>query len=170
MKKLNKKQAVVIAAYFGIFQGLMPLIGWSVARYFQEYVIAFDHWVAFILLGFIGGKMIYESLQGETCEVIEVKDAPLHHKELAILAIATSIDALAVGIMFALREPPMLLTGIIPAVIIIGITTFVICIAGVVVGNIFGCKYKNKAEFAGGLILVLMGIKILLEDLGMLPF
>ena len=165
MSKLNKKQAVVIAAYFGGFQAFMPLVGWVLGIRFQEYITSIDHWIAFVLLAFIGGKMIAESLKGETCEVIEVKDAPLNHKELVVLAIATSIDALAVGITFAFLNTP-----IIPAIIIIGITTFIICIMGVVIGNVFGCKYNNKAEFAGGLIFVLIGVKILLEHLGILPF
>ncbi len=162
MTKLNKKQAVIIALYFGGFQALMPLIGWILGIRFQQYIVAVDHWIAFVLLAFIGGKMIYESIKGEE-EEIEVKDAPLDHKELVVLAIATSIDALAVGITFAFLNTP-----IVPAITIIGITTFFICLLGVVVGNIFGSKYKNKAEFAGGAILVLIGLKILLEHLGIL--
>ena len=165
MTKLNKKQAVIIAAYFGGFQALMPLIGWILGIRFQDYITAIDHWIAFVLLGFIGGKMIYEAIKENSCEVIEEMDAPLKHKELVILAIATSIDALAIGITFAFLDTP-----IIPAIIMIGITTFIICIIGVVVGNVFGCKYKSKAELAGGIILVLMGLKILLDHLGILPF
>ena len=165
MKTLNKKQAVVIAAYFGGFQALMPLIGWILGIRFQEYIVAVDHWIAFILLAIIGGKMIFEALKNEGCEVVEIKNGPLNHKELVVLAVATSIDALAIGITFALLDTP-----IVPSIIIIGITTFVICILGVVVGNVFGCKYKSKAELAGGLILVLMGTKILLEHLEILVF
>ena len=165
MSKLNKKQTVIIALYFGGFQALMPLIGWILGIRFQQYIVAVDHWVAFILLAFIGGKMIYEAVKGEEDEAIEVKDASLDHKELVMLAIATSIDALAVGITFAFLDTP-----IVPAITIIGITTFIICILGVVVGNFFGSKYKNKAEFAGGLILVLIGSKILLEHLGIIAF
>ena len=165
MTKLNKKQTVTIAAYFGGFQGLMPLIGWILGIRFQDYITAIDHWIAFILLGIIGGKMIYEAIKEDSCEVIEEMDAPLKHKELVILAIATSIDALAIGISFAFLDTP-----IIPAVLMIGITTFILCIIGVVVGNVFGCKYKSKAELTGGSILVLMGLKILLEHLGILTF
>lgn len=165
MSKLNKKQTVVIALYFGGFQALMPLIGWLLGIGFQQYITSVDHWIAFILLGFIGGKMIYESVKGEEEEAVEIKDAPLNHKELVMLAIATSIDALAVGITFAFLDTP-----IVPAITLIGITTFFICILGVVIGNFFGSKFKNKAEFAGGLILVAIGLKILLEHLGIIGF
>lgn len=164
MSKLNKKQAAVIALYFGGFQALMPLIGWLLGIRFQQYITSVDHWVAFILLAIIGGKMIYEAVKGEE-EEIEVKDAPLDHKELVVLAIATSIDALAVGITFAFLDTPIL-----PAIAIIGITTFIISAIGVAAGNFFGSKYKNKAEIAGGLILILIGLKILLEHLGVLAF
>ena len=165
MSKLNKKQAIVIALYFGGFQALMPLIGWVLGIRFQQYIVSVDHWIAFILLAIIGGKMIYEAVKGDEGECCELKDAPLNHKELVVLAIATSIDALAIGITFAFLDTPIL-----PAIAIIGISTFFICLLGVVVGNIFGSKYKNKAEFAGGLILVIIGLKILLEHLGILVF
>ena len=165
MKKVNKKQAVVIGVFFGGFQTLMPLIGWILGKQFERYITSVDHWIAFILLGFIGGKMIVESLKKEEEEEIEKSDKPLDLKEMFILAIATSIDALAIGITFAFLGTP-----IIEAIAIIGIVTFLISIGGVYVGNFFGSKYKNKAEFAGGLILVLLGIKILLEHLGILVF
>lgn len=165
MKKVNKKQAVVIGVFFGGFQTLMPLIGWILGKQFERYITSVDHWIAFILLGFIGGKMIVESLKQEEEEEIEKSDKPLDLKEMFILAIATSIDALAIGITFAFLGTP-----IIEAIAIIGIVTFLISIGGVYVGNFFGSKYKNKAEFAGGLILVLLGIKILLEHLGILVF
>ena len=165
MKKVNKKQAVVIGVFFGGFQALMPLIGWILGKQFERYITSVDHWIAFILLGFIGGKMIVESLKKEEEEEIEKSDKPLDLKEMFILAIATSIDALAIGITFAFLGTP-----IIEAIAIIGIVTFLISIGGVYVGNFFGSKYKNKAEFAGGLILVLLGIKILLEHLGILVF
>lgn len=165
MKKVNKKQAVVIGLFFGGFQTLMPLIGWILGKQFERYITSVDHWIAFILLGFIGGKMIVESLKKEEEEEIEKSDKPLDLKEMFILAIATSIDALAIGITFAFLGTP-----IIEAIAIIGIVTFLISIGGVYVGNFFGSKYKNKAEFAGGLILVLLGIKILLEHLGILVF
>ena len=165
MKKVNKKQAVVIGVFFGGFQTLMPLIGWILGKQIERYSTSVDKWIAFILLGFIGGKMIVESLKKEEEEEIEKSDKPLDLKEMFILAIATSIDALAIGITFAFLGTP-----IIEAIAIIGIVTFLISIGGVYVGNFFGSKYKNKAEFAGGLILVLLGIKILLEHLGILVF
>ena len=165
MRKVNKAQAVVIALFFGGFQALMPLIGWLLGTNFEQYITSFDHWIAFILLGLIGGKMILEVIKGEEEEVIEEMDPPLDIKELFLLAIATSIDALAVGVTFAFLSYP-----IIPAITIIGVTTFVISFAGVFIGNFFGSKYKSKAELVGGIILVLIGLKILLEHLGVLPF
>lgn len=164
MKKVNKKQCLVIGLFFGGFQALMPFIGYVLGSQFQKYITSIDHWIAFVLLGLIGGKMIIEAVR-EKDEPVEIEqmDAPLDIKELFILAIATSIDALAVGITFAFLDTPIL-----EAVSIIGITTFIISVLGVYVGNFFGNKYKSKAEFAGGLILVLLGIKILLEHLGIL--
>lgn len=165
MHKVNKKQCLVIGLFFGGFQALMPLIGWFLGIRFQTYITKFDHWIAFILLGIIGGKMIVEAVRGgDEAVEIDKMDAPLNIKELFILAVATSIDALAVGITFAFLDIP-----IVEAVTIIGITTFVISIIGVYIGNFFGSKYKNKAEFAGGLILILLGTKILLEHLNILP-
>ena len=161
MRKVNKKQAFVIALFFGGFQALMPFVGWVLGIQFESYITSIDHWIAFVLLGFIGGKMIVEALKPEEEIEIDSMDAPLDLKELFILAIATSIDALAVGITFAFLNYP-----IVEAVTIIGIVTFFICIGGVYVGNFFGNKYKNKAEFAGGLILVLLGLRILLTHLG----
>jgi len=163
MRKVNKKQAVVIGLFFGGFQALMPFIGWLLGSQFESYITSIDHWIAFVLLGFIGGKMMVEALKPE--EAVEVKemDAPLDLKEMFLLAVATSIDALAVGITFAFLDYP-----IVEAVSIIGITTFFISVGGVYVGNFFGNKYKNKAEFAGGLILVLIGLRILLSHLGVL--
>ena len=166
MSRLNKKQAVVIGLYFGGFQALMPFIGWLLGSQFQRYITSIDHWIAFILLGLIGGKMIVEAVKGWNEEdVVEVEDKPIDHKNMLVLAVATSIDALAVGITFAFLGTP-----IVEAITIIGITTMVISIAGVVVGNFFGSRYKSKAEFIGGLILVLLGLKILLEHLGILVF
>mgnify|MGYP003559811973 FL=1 len=132
MKKVNKKQAVVIGVFFGGFQTLMPLIGWILGKQFERYITSVDHWIAFILLGFIGGKMIVESLKKEEEEEIEKSDKPLDLKEMFILAIATSIDALAIGITFAFLGTP-----IIEAIAIIGIVTFLISIGGVYVGNFF---------------------------------
>lgn len=166
MRRLNKKQALIIGLYFGGFQALMPLIGWLLGSQFQKYITSIDHWIAFILLGFIGGKMIIEAIrEWNEEETVDVMDAPLDHKNMLILAVATSIDALAVGITFAFLDTP-----IIEAITIIGITTMIISIIGVVVGNFFGSRYKSKAEFIGGLILVLLGLKILLEHLGILVF
>ena len=166
MRRLNKKQALIIGLYFGGFQALMPLIGWLIGSQFQKYITSIDHWIAFILLGFIGGKMMIEAIRKwNEEETVEVMDAPLDHKNMLVLAVATSIDALAVGITFAFLDTP-----IIEAITIIGITTMVISIIGVVVGNFFGSRYKSKAEFIGGLILVLLGLKILLEHLGILVF
>ena len=166
MRRLNKKQALIIGLYFGGFQALMPLIGWLLGSQFQTYITSIDHWIAFILLGFIGGKMMIEAIrEWNEEETVDVMDAPLDHKNMLVLAVATSIDALAVGITFAFLDTP-----IIEAITIIGITTMVISIIGVVVGNFFGSRYKSKAEFIGGLILVLLGLKILLEHLGILVF
>ena len=164
MNKVNKKQAVIIGLYFGGFQGLMRLIGWLLGVSFQKYITSIDHWIAFGLLVFIGGKMILEAVRDTEVQEIKEMDPPLRHKELFVLAIATSIDALAVGITFAFLDTP-----IVEAVIIIGCTTFLLSILGVVVGNFFGTRYKKKAEIAGGIILVLIGLKILLEHLGLFP-
>lgn len=166
MRKLNKKQALIIGLYFGGFQALMPFVGWLLGSQFQKYITSIDHWIAFILLGFIGGKMMIEAVrEWNEEEVVDVMDAPIDHKNMLVLAVATSIDALAVGITFAFLGTP-----IVEAITIIGITTMVISIAGVVVGNFFGSRYKSKAEFIGGLILVLLGLNILLEHLGILVF
>lgn len=166
MRKVNKKQCLVIGLFFGGFQALMPFIGWVLGSQFEQYITSIDHWIAFILLGFIGGKMVVEAIR-EKDEVVEVgkMDPPLDFKEMFILAIATSIDALAVGITFAFLQVP-----IVEAISIIGITTFVISVIGVYVGNFFGNRYKKKAELAGGIILILIGVKILLEHLGILAF
>ena len=166
MRKLNKKQALIIGLYFGGFQALLPFVGWLLGSQVQKYITSIDHWIAFILLGFIGGKMMIEAVrEWNEEEVVDVMDAPIDHKNMLVLAVATSIDALAVGITFAFLGTP-----IVEAITIIGITTMVISIAGVVVGNFFGSRYKSKAEFIGGLILVLLGLKILLEHLGILVF
>lgn len=166
MRKLDKKQALIIGLYFGGFQALMPLIGWLLGSQFQQYITSIDHWIAFILLGFIGGKMMVEAVrEWNEEETVEVMDAPIDHKNMFVLAVATSIDALAVGITFAFLNTP-----IIEAITIIGITTMVLSIIGVIVGNFFGSRYKSKAEFICGLILVLLGLKILLEHLGILTF
>ena len=165
MEKVNKKQAFIIGLYFGGFQALMPLIGWFLGIRFQQYITSIDHWIAFVLLVFIGGKMIVEAVRDPDVEEIGKKDPPLDHKEMFLLAVATSIDALAVGITFAFLDTP-----IVEAPVIIGLTTFFLSILGVVVGNFFGTRYKKKAEIVGGIILVAIGVKILIEHLGILPF
>lgn len=160
MKTMDYKYATLIAAMFGIFQAVMPLIGWVLGKQFERYITNIDHWIAFFLLAFIGGKMIVEAFrEGEegVCPVTyDVKD-------ILMLAIATSIDALAVGITFAFLN-----MEIIRPIFIIGGITFVLSMIGVMVGNRFGAKYKSKAELAGGIILVLIGLKILFEHLGIL--
>lgn len=163
MSKVNKKQAMVIGMFFGGFQAIMPLLGWMLGRHFEQYITSIDHWVAFALLGFIGGKMIIEALGSTEEEQVEEYDSPLNIKDLLILAIATSIDALAVGITFAFLNYP-----IVEAISIIGITTFFISIGGVWVGNFFGSKYKSKAELAGGIILIILGLRIVITHLGIL--
>lgn len=166
MRKVNKKQAVVIALFFGGFQAIMPIVGWFLCKGFQNYIEAFDHWIAFALLAFIGMKMIIETLsEKEEDVVVEKMDPPLDMKEMLMLAIATSIDALAVGISLAALDRP-----IVESATIIGVVTFIISIVGVYIGNFFGNRYKKRAEFAGGIILVLIGVKILCEHMGWIAF
>lgn len=162
LQKLRFKNALTVGLYFGIFQGGMPLIGYILGIQFQDKITAFDHWIAFVLLGIIGLKMIKEALEKEPEHEIASDDVSeeLGFKNMTILAIATSIDALAVGVTFAFLN-----VNIIPAVSFIGIVTLVLSMVGVKIGNIFGTKYKSKAELAGGIILILMGAKILLEHL-----
>ena len=159
MKKMDWKKASIIGAYFGIFQGGMPLIGYLLGVGFQEKIQAVDHWIAFALLAFIGGNMIKEALSKDEEDCNDSVD----FKTMIVLAIATSIDALAVGVTFAFLK-----VNIILAVLLIGIITFIISMVGVKIGNVFGDKYEKKAEFAGGLTLILLGLKILLEHLGIL--
>jgi len=159
MKKLDRKKAVIIATYFGVFQALMPLLGFFLGTTFESYITNLDHWVAFILLGAIGANMIKEALFGESEDLNDNVD----FKTMVILAIATSIDALAVGITFAFLK-----TNILISTMIIGIITFFICALGVKIGNKFGSKYGSKAELFGGLLLIVLGTKILLEHLGII--
>lgn len=161
--KVDKKGALLIALYFGVFQAVMPTLGWLLGSQFAQYVTRLAPWIAFILLAWIGGNMIRESLSKEERE--EEETGSVSHKELLVLAVATSIDALAVGVTFSMLE---LAVSIGAAVALIGCTTFVISLAGVYVGNVFGAKYKSKAEFVGGAILILIGVKILLERFGVL--
>lgn len=162
MKNMNWKKATIIGLYFGFFQLAMPVMGYFLSKGFEIIVINIDHWIAFILLGVIGGNMIKESLKEEKSENCNDN---VNFKTMAILAIATSIDALAVGITFAFLNVNLLL-----AVSLIGIITFTLSIIGVKIGNIFGDKYENKAEFAGGVILIFLGIKILFEHLNIIKF
>ena len=160
--KVNRVHALVIALFFGGFQAVMPLIGWALGRQFEASITRVDHWVAFVLLAVIGAKMVWEALrEGDACPV----DAPprLDLKELTVLALATSIDALAVGITFAFLK-----ANIVLSVSLIGLTTFAFSLGGVFIGHSFGARFKKKAEIFGGAILILIGLKILLEHLGLL--
>lgn len=158
MRKITLGKMAVVGAWFGGFQALMPAIGYVLGYQFKDHIMAVDHWIAFALLVFIGINMIRESRKEED-EMTE--DDSLKPRTMFILAVATSIDALAVGITFAFLE-----VNILAAVSFIGVITFVLSMAGVRVGNVFGTRYKSRAELAGGVILVLLGVKILLEHLG----
>lgn len=178
IKERVLENAIKIALFFGVFQALMPLLGWFAGRYFEGYIKSFDHWIAFILLGTIGGKMIYESIKGMkerkeikdeikrelenevSADISRDEDDEISNKKLIILAIATSIDALAVGVSFA-----FLSVNIIPAVIIIGLTTFVLCICAVLIGKKLGTVLQKYAEIVGGIILIIIGLNILIEHL-----
>ena len=164
MPAVNKKQALLIGAYFGVFQALMSLAGWLLGSQFARHVTKLAPWIAFVLLAWIGGSMLRESLSKKE-EDEEVEPVELRHKELFLLAVATSIDALAVGVSFSMVE---LSVSIGAAAALIGCTTFAISVGGVFVGHIFGARYKNRAEFVGGAILLLIGVKILLEHFGVL--
>ena len=159
MPKCTFKKAAIVGLWFGGFQALMPAIGYVLGAQFQETIASIDHWIAFVLLALIGRNMIHEALDNDE----EEADASLDVKTMFLLAVATSIDALAIGITFAFLK-----VNIIPAVCFIGIVTFIISFAGVKIGNVFGARYKNKAEIVGGIILILLGLKILLEYLGFL--
>ncbi len=162
MKQVNKKQMFMIALFFGGFQALMPLIGYGLGSAFSDLIADYDHWIAFILLLYIGGKMVVEAIKDwKEEDKVDKMDPPLDYKELLLLAIATSIDALACGVTFSFYKD----FSIIKAILIIGLTTFVITMSGVYVGNIFGSKYKAKAQLLGGIILIFLGVKILLEHL-----
>ena len=159
MRKINWKKAVIIAAYFGVFQAVMPVIGYYLGSTFSAVVQKIDHWIAFILLAGIGINMIKESRDDEE----EKRNDNVNFKTMIVLAIATSIDALAVGVTFAFFEVNVWI-----AVTIIGIITLILSLIGVILGNKFGDKFQNKAELAGGIILILIGLRILLEHLGIL--
>ena len=159
-KKLGKKHYLIVGAWFGGFQALMPTIGYLLGSTFEQYITSIDHWVAFVLLALIGGNMVRESREKETAEEA---DASFSFKSMLLLAIATSIDALAVGISFA-----ALSVDIVPAVSLIGVTTFIFSVAGVAIGHTFGARYEKPATIVGGVVLILIGLKILLEHLGIL--
>ena len=161
IRTLLPRHAVIVGLWFGAFQALMPFIGWLLGAAFADMIAAVDHWIAFVLLSLIGGNMIREAFDSgeEEC------DPSLAPMTMLLLAVATSIDALAVGVTFA-----FLRVEIVPAVTLIGVCTFLISTAGVKIGNVFGARYKSKAELSGGIVLVLIGLKILLDHLGALPF
>ncbi len=157
VQTLRPKHSLIVGAYFGGFQALMPFLGWLLASSFAEYIRRFDHWIAFVLLALIGANMIREALSKKEEEKM---DASFGVKTMLPLAIATSIDALATGVTFAMTE-----TNIWLAIAVVGTTTFVFSAVGLRIGHLFGRKYQAKAELLGGVILVLMGIKILIEHL-----
>ncbi|BAK44395.1 manganese efflux pump MntP family protein [Eggerthella sp. YY7918] len=165
MKRLNVRQAFVIALFFGGFQGLMPLIGWALGTQFERFITPVDHWIAFGLLALIGGKMLWDALHEDDEALACPADGKLDMRELVMLAIATSIDALAVGITFA-----FLRVDIAVSVGLIGLTTFVLSLVGVAVGHRFGARYEKPATIVGGVVLILIGLKILLEHLGIIAF
>lgn len=159
MKKMNWKKACIIGLYFGGFQAIMPVIGYFFGSSFESIITNIDHWIAFILLAIIGAKMIQEAFQKEEEEYNE----DISVKTMLVLSIATSIDALAVGITFAFLKVNLLL-----AITLIGTITFILSVIGTKIGNRFGDKYKSKAELAGGIILIIIGLKILLEHIGII--
>lgn len=161
MKRVSVKNALIIGLWFGGFQALMPAVGYLLGTQFDQYITSIDHWIAFVLLSFIGISMIKEAISTKDEE--EETNPSLSVKTMFLLAVATSIDALAVGVTFAFLK-----VQIIPAVSFIGTITFLLSIVGVKVGNVFGTRYKAKAEIAGGIILILIGVKILLEHLAIL--
>ena len=156
MKKANLKNIFIVGLWFGGFQALMPAIGYILGVQFKDKITTIDHWIAFVLLSIIGLNLIKEALSKEE----DVEDDSIKIGTMFLLAVATSIDALAVGVTFAFLD-----TNIIQAVTLIGVTTFVIACAGVKIGNVFGSKYKSKAELTGGVILIALGLKILIEHL-----
>ena len=162
MPELKPRHMVIVGLWFGGFQALMPIIGYFLGTTFAGYITAVDHWIAFILLSIIGGNMIKEALTNDD----EEADPSLGVRIMLLLAIATSIDALAVGVTFAFLLDSFL--SVLLSALLIGCTTFIFSAAGVKVGNVFGMKYRSKAELVGGVILILLGIKILLEGLGII--
>jgi putative Mn2+ efflux pump MntP len=162
MKRLTPRGAGSIAIAFGVFQALMPIIGWVLARNFRDYIVAVDHWIAFGLLLLIGGKMLWEAFSSDEDDE-EDSDKDIGFRELVVLSVATSIDALAVGISFAFLD-----VSIVPAALAIGVTTAIITLVGVIVGHRAGRRFGKPAEILGGLILIGIGVNIVLEHTGVL--
>lgn len=158
VRKLKLRHALVTGLYFGGFQAAMPLIGYFLGKQFQAYITSVDHWIAFVLLALIGANMLKESFEEAECV-----NAAFSPRAMLPMAVATSIDALAVGVTFAFLQ-----VNVVPAVSAIGVVTFVLSMAGVWIGHIFGARFKSRAERIGGIVLILMGLKILLEHLGVL--
>ena len=161
VRKLEAKHALLAGLYFGGFQALMPALGWLLGYRFESMIRSVDHWIAFVLLALIGGNMIKEAFQKDEEELGD----DFGFRTMVLLAVATSIDALAVGVTFAFLE-----VRILPAAGLIGVTTFALSALGIWIGHVFGARWKAKAEFAGGVILILIGLKILLEHLGIISF
>ena len=164
MSRVRWGQAVAIAACFGAFQAAMPLLGYVLGTQFSQFVEPVDHWVAFVLLAAIGGKMVWDGLEEQPEDSCPAEERPLAVGELLMLAVATSIDAFAVGCTFA-----FLSVDVVPAVTVIGVTTFSLSLVGVALGHKVGSRYNRAATLAGGVVLVLIGLKTLLEHLGIIP-
>lgn len=162
VKETKPKHYLLVGAWFGGFQALMPFLGYLLGSGFEKYITEIDHWIAFVLLALIGGNMIREALSKDE----EKSNDSFSFKTMLLLAVATSIDALAVGITFGIMPD----VNIASAISLIGATTFVLSAIGLKIGNVFGLKYKSKAEIAGGVILILIGLKILLEHMGVINF
>ena len=160
--KLQLKHMLICGIWFAAFQVIMPLIGYIAGSQFKDLIEAYDHWIAFILLALIGANMVREAIKDNDDEEL---DPDFSFKTMLVLAIATSIDALVVGVTFAFME-----VNIVLALSLIGAITFILCVVGTKIGNVFGARYRSKATFAGGIILILLGIKIILEHLGLLAF
>ena len=163
MRRLNLRTATVLALFFGGFQALMPLIGWALGSQFMWLIGPVDHWVAFVLLAFIGGKMLWEAFHEDEEDCGCEDTGAIDLREFLVLAVATSIDALAAGISFAALN-----VDIVASVSLIGVITFALSLAGVAVGHFFGARYEKPASVVGGVVLILIGLKVLLEHLGVL--
>ena len=160
MKKLDYGQAALISLFFGGFQAIMPALGWALGQFFAAYVDKYDQYIAFLVLAFLGCKMLWDVLRGGDDSAV----GRLDMRSIFAMSFATSVDALAVGVTFGMDQT----VRIAPAALLIGATTFVICFAGVVIGNIFGARWQRKAQIVGGLMLIMVGLKILLEGLGLI--